>query len=365
VINRKDQVSGLMNNSFKTRSNHSATFLLCFLCSITSLLLSPYCTYADHITIKNGDKLSGKITSMDPSTVTISVTYAGNIKIDRNEIAELHTDHPLRIMLKDDSLLFGNISKPAEGPATIQDSITDSRNECDFRDISYFNPPPHIAGEGTYFTGEINFSGEFKEGNTVSTKLGLDFKTQYDAGIQRYLFNGTAQWESKNRTKSEDNWFLQGRYNRLFTHQWYTLGNMSLEFDEFKGLMLRSVLGGGAGYRFWDEKYKKLSFEGGPNFVYENYKITGKSYDIAFRESGNLEYPLFRHRLFFYHNHSIVQGLTDTEIMSVRTTCGLKVPVGLFGLQTAIQLDWNWDRKPSPGRQKSDTTVTLKGGYGW
>ena len=334
-------------------------------CTIAYLLAIPYFTHADQIVMKNGDRLSGEITSMDPSTVTISVAYAGNVKIDREEISELHTDHPLRIMLTNNTLLFGNISKAAKGPTLIEDSITDSRNTCDFQDISYFNPPPHIAGEGTYFTGEINFSGEFKEGNTVSTKLGLDFKTQYDMGIQRYLFNGTAQWESKNRTKSEDNWFLQGRYNRLFAPQWYTLGNASFEFDEFKGLMLRSALGGGIGYRLWDEKHKKFSLEGGPNFVYENYKITGKSYDIAFRESANFEYPLFQHRMFFYHNHSMLQGITDTKIMSVRTTCGLKVPVGLLGLQTAIQLDWNWDRKPSPGRQKSDTTITLKGGYGW
>lgn len=138
-----------------------------------------------------------------------------------------------------------------------------------------------------------------------------------------------------------------------------------MEFDEFKGLKLRSVTGGGAGYRFIDEEHKKFSLEGGPSFVYENYKETSKSYNLSFREGCNLEYPFFRNKLFFYHNHSVLQGISDTRQLSLRTSSGIKIPLGILGIHTALQLDWNWDKKPSPGRQKSDTTLTVKGGYGW
>jgi len=332
---------------------------------ILSAILLPGLLMADEIIMKNGDRLSGEITLMDPSSVTMKLSYAGTVKIDRHEIIEIHTDAPSRVMLNDDTLLFGALSASEDGPALIVDSITGSEHKCALSDISYLNPPPHIAGEGICFTGEINFGGEFKEGNTISTKLSTDFKTQYDRGIHRYLFNGNAQWESKNRSKTEDNWFIQGRYNRLFAEKWYVLGNMSHQFDEFKGLMLRSVTGGGIGYRFMDEQLRKLSLEGGPNFVYENYKQTGKKYMLAFREGSNFEYPLFRNRMFFYHNHSVLQGISDTDTFSVRTSTGFKVPLGMLGLQSALQLDWDWDRKPSPGRQNSDTTVTVKTGYGW
>jgi len=337
----------------------------CFFLLLSFSFVNPFILMADEIIMKNGDRLSGEIRKIDPSVVTMVTPYAGKVEVERDGISEIRTNAPSRVMLTDHSLLFGQIASMEDGPAVIRDSVTGSEYKCSFRDIAYLNPPPHIAGEGTYFTGEINFGGEFKEGNTVSTKLKLDFKSQYDKGIHRYLFNGKSQWESENREKTEDNWFLQGRYNRLFAHNWYTLGNMSLEFDEFKGLMLRSVSGGGIGYRFMDEQHKKLSLEGGPNFVYENYQETGKKYMLAFREGANFEYPLFRNRLFFYHNHFVLQGLTDTDTLSIRTSTGFKVPLGLFGLQTAVQLDWDWDRKPSPGRQNSDTTVTVKGGYGW
>ncbi len=329
------------------------------------LLMIPIISMADEIVMKNGDMLTGEILLMDPSAVTLRTSYAGKVKINREEISELRTESPYRVMLKDESLLFGAISASDDGPATILDSVTGSERRCAMSDIAYLNPPPHIAGEGTHFTGEVNFGGEFKEGNTVSTKLRLDFKTLYDRGIHRYLFNGKAQWESKNRSKTEENWFIQGRYNRLFAHKWYILGNMSYEFDEFKGLMLRSVTGGGIGYRFQDEEYKKISLEGGPNFVFENYQQTGKKYLVAFREGASFEYPLFQNHMFFFHHHSVLQGLTDTEVLSIRTSTGLKVPLGIFGLQSGIQLDWDWDREPSPGRQNSDTTVTIKGGYGW
>ncbi len=108
-----------MNNSSKNDFNHLVACTLYLFCTIAYLLINPYSKYADQIVMKNGDRLSGKITSMDPSIVTISVPYAGNFKIDRGEVSELHTDRPLRMILTDDSLLFGNISKSAEGLALI------------------------------------------------------------------------------------------------------------------------------------------------------------------------------------------------------------------------------------------------------
>ena len=325
----------------------------------------PFYSHADEVIMKNGDRLSGVIISMTPSSVTVKLPYAGEVELTRTEVAELSTTDPSRLMLADDSLAFGNLTVSSDGTAVLSDSITGSSEKYAFSDIEYLNPPPHISGEGTSFTGEINFGGEFKEGNTVSTKLKLDFTSQYDRGIQRYLFNGMAQWESKDRSKTEDNWFMQGRSNRLFAPKWYTLGNASLEFDEFKGLKLRSVTGGGVGYRFLDQPDKKLSLEGGPSFVYENYREDGKSYSLAFREGANFEYPLFKNHVFLYHNHSILQGITKGQMLSIRTSTGLKLPLGILGIHTAAQLDWNWDKTPSPGRQKSDTTVTLKCGYGW
>ena len=322
-------------------------------------------TQADFLIMKNGDKISGEIQSMTPSQVVIHLPYAGNINVTRSEISEIHTSTPVMIMLKDKTLEFGKFNCQKTGRTIILDTVTGEEHEYPLSSVTYINPPPHIAGEGTYFSGEINLGGEFKEGNTVSTKIGVDFNTQYDKGIRRWLFNGKAQWESKNRTNTEENWFLQGRYNRLFKPKWYTLGNMSLEYDKFKGLDLRSVTGGGVGYRFFDEPERRLSIEGGPNFVFENYKETGKSYYLAFREGGQLQYPFFRNRLFFYHNHSLLQGISDTAQLSIRTSTGFKIPIGILGIHTALQLDWNWDKEPSPGRKNSDTTLTLKGGYGW
>ena len=317
------------------------------------------------VIMKNGDRITGKIKSMDSHSLLLTLPYAGDISIDRSAIDKMQSEEPLRIMLNNHSIKFGKIEKKSKGETVIDNSITGDKHNYAFSDIAYLNPPPHIAGEGTAFSGEINLGGEFKEGNTVSTKIHADFNSQFDRGIKRYLLNGNSHWESKNRSKTENKWFLQGRYNRLFTPKWYTLGNMSLEFDEFKGLQLRSVTGAGVGYRFLDAEHHKLSIEGGPNFVYENYQDTGKNKTIAFREGGNLEYGIFNNRILFYHTHSVLQGLSDTSLLSIRTSTGLKIPVGILGIHTALQLDWDWDQKPSPGSQKSDTTITIKGGYGW
>ncbi len=353
-----------MTNHLLLRHNRHLVTSLFLAVWLLPFLTSSSCA-EDFLIMKNGDRLTGTITAMTPATLTIELPYAGATEIDRAEISEIQIETPCRFMLSDKTIILGNLSKKKDGPATVHDSITGDSEQLAFSDVAYMNPPPHISGEGTAFTGEVNFGGELKEGNTVSTKLRIDLESQYDRGIQRYLFNGNAQWESKNRENTEDNWFLQARSNRLFAPKWYTLGNLSLEYDKFKGLKLRSVTGGGVGYRFIDEEHDKVSLEGGPNYVYENYKQTGKSYALAFREGFNLQFGLFTNRIFLYHHHSVLQGLSNTDILAIRTTTGMKVPLGILDIHTALELNWTWDKTPSPGRQKSDTTVNIKAGYGW
>ncbi|MBY0341292.1 MAG: hypothetical protein K2Q19_09035, partial [Rhodocyclaceae bacterium] len=58
---------------------------------------------ADQVLLKNGDRLSGSVISKRGNTLIFKTSYAGELKIDWDEVAQLNTDKPVAVMRQDDS----------------------------------------------------------------------------------------------------------------------------------------------------------------------------------------------------------------------------------------------------------------------
>ena len=69
---------------------------------------------ADQITLKNGDRVSGKIVTSDDKTVILKTDFAGEIKIDRTLITGITTDGPVNVTLKDSGTVQAKIAGPTD-----------------------------------------------------------------------------------------------------------------------------------------------------------------------------------------------------------------------------------------------------------
>ena len=58
------------------------------------LVVFPADGWADHLVLKNGDMLTGKVTSQSPASVTIETELAGRLTIKRADVASLTTSQP-------------------------------------------------------------------------------------------------------------------------------------------------------------------------------------------------------------------------------------------------------------------------------
>lgn len=74
------------------------------------LLVFSSLIFADQITIKNGDIFSGNIVTADAKTVILKTTYAGDIKIERTQIAGITTTQVLNVSLKDHERIQGKVT---------------------------------------------------------------------------------------------------------------------------------------------------------------------------------------------------------------------------------------------------------------
>jgi hypothetical protein len=70
-------------------------------------------TAADEVHLKNGDRLTGEVKSLEENKLVLTTSYAGEIAITWSEVAALRKDKPIKVILTDESVLEG-ISQQGE-----------------------------------------------------------------------------------------------------------------------------------------------------------------------------------------------------------------------------------------------------------
>jgi len=81
-----------------------ASFVTICLCFVSSFVT------ADQITLKNGDHLTGTITSADGTNLNLKTDYAGDLVIKWDAVQSFSSDQPLYITPKTGELVMGKVT---------------------------------------------------------------------------------------------------------------------------------------------------------------------------------------------------------------------------------------------------------------
>src|SRR5690348_6718800 len=65
--------------------------------------------YADQVTLKNGDRLSGSVVKSDAKALTLKSEFAGTVAIDWNAVETITSAAPLYLILKSGQVLLGPV----------------------------------------------------------------------------------------------------------------------------------------------------------------------------------------------------------------------------------------------------------------
>ncbi|MGA7322549.1 MAG: hypothetical protein WBW98_18745, partial [Candidatus Sulfotelmatobacter sp.] len=97
--------------------------------------------FADQITLKNGDHLTGAIVKSDGKTLVLHTEFAGDVTVQFAAITQITTDHPLHVALSNGQTVVGPITTtdgklevasksgaPVEAP---KESVVAIRNDAD------------------------------------------------------------------------------------------------------------------------------------------------------------------------------------------------------------------------------------------
>lgn len=322
---------------------------------------------ADEVRMKNGDVIKGTIVKKETGKLIFRTTYAGELQIQWSEVENLISENPVYVVLSDGSKMKGPLLETEPGNARVELKRTEEEqqeSDFDLMKTRYLNPTPDLTGEGVRWSGNINAGGTLTSGNTDTKQLRFDAETIARTLNNRFTIGGIFNRAQSNGDDYQFNSRGYGKYDHFLSKQWYLYANTTLENDRFRDLRLRSTFGGGSGYQVFETPNLNLSFEGGLNYIKEDYYMATDDEYPGLRWATKYDQLFFTGSTRFFHEHEVLVGLKETNQTLVFSKTGLRFPL-VFNFNATAQFNYNWDSTPALGRKKADSTLLFTLGYGW
>lgn len=237
---------------------------------------------ADRLTLKNGDRISGKIVKSDARTLVITTEFAGDLTIAWGAIEQISSDAPLYLTLADGRTVSGLVSMEGErievrtegatAVTTDRVSIQLLRSEEEQRAFDQIQRPGWLKLWG----GSANLGVALTAGNSETTNiafgLALERTTLHDK-TSLYAAALYAKDSTEGESRTTANAVRGGlRYDRNISRKWFGYGFTALENNELQDLNLRLVLGGGLGYHAIRGERVEFDLLGGADWNKENFE---------------------------------------------------------------------------------------------
>ena len=228
--------------------------------------------FADQVTLKNGDRITGKILTSDDKSLTLKTDFLGEVKIDRAGVVAISSDEPLNVTLPEGQKVKGTLATTGSTLTVRQTDAT--QVSTDLAKAAIRSDAAQQAWEreqerlthprlNDFWSGAANFGLALASGNASTTTLNTGFAARRITGKDKISLNFAQIYATQSTTPPEGataNRVSGGaRYDRDLYKRLFVFGTADFDFDEFQDLDLRSVLGGGLGYHifkndrgFWD-----------------------------------------------------------------------------------------------------------------
>lgn len=342
---------------------------------------------ADTLTLHNGDRLTGRVLHMSPSTVTFETTWAGELRIPRYEVRAIETDKPVGVLRERSNRTETMTIRPAAAGQVTLSPESAERDPAPPPDsappgvpaptaapqpvetlplarVRYINPKPEESGEGVSYEGRLTLSGAFVRGNSNGDRAYAEGDLDARALDWRYALNAKLRHERTDQATSASNWLVGGNFDRFLDDRRFAYLRGSLERDRFRDIASRAAVGAGVGLQVVQTGRAKLSVRGGLDAI-DVRRIAGADESWpALGWGANVGYRLDTWSAELFHDQQGFLNLDDLSQVTLRSRSGLRLPFA-SGLTASLQLNLDWDSQPAPGRRGTDATWLVGLGYAW
>ncbi|HZC21973.1 MAG TPA: DUF481 domain-containing protein [Candidatus Binatia bacterium] len=248
-----------------------------------SLLLSVGLTsalWADQVTLKNGDRLTGTVVKSDGKTLVLHTDAAGDVTFKFDAVQEIKTDQELHVSLKGGKTAVGPVTttdgkleiatKTAGTVEAPKEDVTLIRNDAEQLAYDKSLHPGLMHG----WNGGVNVGFSVARGNSQTENLALAFNATHPTLNDNIILYATSI-DTKNDLATPTtvaNLETGGlRYDRNLNPRLFAFGAGDFMSNALQFLDLRQVYSGGFGYHAIKTDRTILDFLGGVNYTHETY----------------------------------------------------------------------------------------------
>jgi putative salt-induced outer membrane protein YdiY len=249
------------------------------------LALSSSLLFADQVTLKNGDRLTGTVVKSDGKTLTLHTDAVGDVTIKFDAIQDLKTDQELHVSMKGGKTAVGPVTT-TDGKIEIatktggtveasKDDVTLIRNDAEQAAYDKSLHPGLTHG----WNGGANIGFSIARGNSQTENLALAFNAVHPTLNDKItLYASSLYAKSDTPPPSTVSANVEGgglRYDRNINPKLFAFGAADFQANALQYLDLRGVYTGGFGYHAIKSDATTLNFLGGINFTHETYSNGG------------------------------------------------------------------------------------------
>jgi len=236
--------------------------------------------FADQITLKNGDHLTGTVVKSDGKTLVLHTEFAGDVTVDFKAITQITTDKELHVTTSDKKTIVGpvttsdgKIEVATKTGGTVEVStgnVALIRNDAEQAAYDKSLHPGLLHG----WNGGANVGFSLARGNSQTSNLALAINAVH-ATLNDKITIYTTSIETNNELATPStvaNLVTAGiRYDRNINPRMFGFVGADFMSNALQDLDLRGVYGGGLGYHAIKSANTTFDLLAGVNYTHETY----------------------------------------------------------------------------------------------
>lgn len=318
--------------------------------AVAGLVSTVSVAHAEHIVMKNGDKITGTISKIWDDELFIEPAYTDEFAVDMPDIAYIESDRVFEITLADGT----DVDAEFKGGDDDGNQVVVINGETRAIPIAQIEeaeePEDYYDWEST-----VDLSGSIRQGNTESSNSRLNAHSILKLGDHRHIGDFVYNRETNDSVTSKQQTLLTYNYNWLFTDDWFVSGLATYERDPIRELDRRVIVGGGIGYDIWNQADRLLSVQLGLGGQSEEIGMENNENGIAYWNL-RFSYDLVGGDLVLFHNHNINHNISGRDNTVIKTSTGARYEITDL-LYANIEFVWDYEAEPAAGAQNEDTSL--------
>ncbi|MEO1595592.1 MAG: DUF481 domain-containing protein [Pseudomonadota bacterium] len=326
-----------------------------------SLVSAVPAAYADVVTMRNGDRLSGELKSLERGKLRFDSAATGTIPIEWDEVATLLSGQNVQVETADGTRFLGPLTAAANSGDVVVDTpqgaITLAMTE-----IVLMTPIERHARDR--IDASVTFGYSFAKSTEVQ-QLNAGFNLEARTEERLYALDADLIVSDSDGVESNQRKSLDFEYTRLWPNRWGTGAVVRIDRNDELGLDLRTSVGAGGGRYLIQSNAMSLLLSGGIQVSRENVSA-GLSDEDSLEGFAGINWDWFRYdspELDLNSNLLVFPNLTDTG--RIRAEFDMQ-----FRWELVADLFWevsvynSYDSDPVvPDAEKNDYGVITSLGY--